>query len=112
MECHPLIDYATFEELKSAAGADFVDDLVGTFLEESPPLLAELRSAHAEGAAERFKRAAHSLKSNAQTFGAMVLGSQARALEVGGLPADDAALDALDAAYAEAAAAMMALRHG
>ncbi len=112
MECDPLIDHATFEELKSAAGADFVGDLISTFLEESPRLLAELRSAHAERAAERFKRAAHSLKSNAQTFGATVLGSQARALEVGGLPDDDSALDALDAAYAEAAAAMMILRHG
>ena len=60
MESRSLIDHTTFEELKSAAGADFVDELVGTFLEESPALLAELCSAHAEGAAERFKRATHS----------------------------------------------------
>jgi HPt (histidine-containing phosphotransfer) domain-containing protein len=97
MASHPLIDHATFEELKAAAGADFVDELIGAFLEESPPLLGELRTAHAESAAERFKRAAHSLKANSQTFGAMVLGAQARAL---------------DAACAEAAAVMEALRHG
>ena len=40
MESRSVIDHTTFEELKSAAGADFVDELVGTFLEESPALLA------------------------------------------------------------------------
>jgi HPt (histidine-containing phosphotransfer) domain-containing protein len=108
----PLIDSTTFEELKLAAGDDFVDELVGTFLEEAPPLLAELRSARAEGATERFKRAAHSLKTNALTFGAVVLGEQARAMELGGLPFDTAALDELDSAYAAAAGALRALRHG
>ena len=34
-------------------------------------MLAELRSAQAAGHAERFRRAAHSLKSNAKTFGAL-----------------------------------------
>ena len=108
----PLIDPTTFEDLKAAAGADFVAELVGTFLEEAPPLLAELRASRAEGAADRFKRAAHSLKTNAQTFGALRLGEQARALELGGLPVNAAALDALDTAYAAAAAALEALRHG
>ena len=65
------IDLATFEELKASAGDDFVTELVGTFLEEAPGMLAELRSAHAAGAAERFRRAAHSLKSNGLTFGAV-----------------------------------------
>jgi HPt (histidine-containing phosphotransfer) domain-containing protein len=108
----PLIDPNTFDELKAAAGDEFVGELIGTFLEEAPPLLVELRTALAEVADERFKRAAHSLKTNALTFGAAALGEQARALELGGLPADAAALDALDAAYAQAAAALEALRHG
>jgi HPt (histidine-containing phosphotransfer) domain-containing protein len=107
-----VIDLPTYRELEEAAGAEFVAELVGTFLEEAPPLLAELREAQAAGAADRFKRAAHSLKTNAQTFGALRLGEQARALELGGLPADPAALDALDAAYAAAAATLDALRHG
>lgn len=107
------IDPATFAELQDTAGADFVADLVATFVdEEAPQMLAELRAARAEGAAERFRRAAHSLKSNANTFGALPLGELARALELGGLPADDAPLAALEAAYAEAAAALQELVRG
>ena len=80
---HAPIDAATFAELKDTAGADFVADLVDTFVdEEAPQMLAELRAARAEGAAERFRRAAHSLKSNANTFGALQLGEMARALEL------------------------------
>ena len=108
----PLIDPTVFAELKSAAGDEFVDELVQTFLEEAPPLLSELRAAHAEGANERFERAAHSLKSNAQTFGATALGDKARTLEIGGLPAETAALFELEEAYVQAAAALEALRHG
>ena len=65
-----VIDPHTFDELQANAGADFVAELVDTFAEEAPPLLAEMRSALAAGAAERFRRAAHSLKSNSSTFGA------------------------------------------
>jgi HPt (histidine-containing phosphotransfer) domain-containing protein len=112
----PVIDAATFAELQSAAGADFVAELVGTFLEEAPGMLAELRSARAAGDGERFRRAAHSLKSNSHTFGAQALGALARELELRGLAAeaaqDAAALDALDAAYAQVAVALKELRHG
>ena len=107
------IDLAVFEELRDTAGADFVAELVGTFLEEAPPLLAELREARAAGAAQRFQRAAHSLKSNAQTFGGTELGGLARELELGGLDsASDQRLHALEAAYARAAAALKELQHG
>lgn len=107
------IDAATFAELKETAGADFVTDLVTTFVhDEAPQMLAELRTARAEGAAERFRRAAHSLKSNANTFGALRLGEMARALELGGLPADDAPLAALESAYAQAAGALRELTGG
>ena len=106
------IDVATFDELKASAGDDFVTELVGTFLEEAPQMLAELRSAREAGSAERFRRAAHSLKSNSLTFGAVRLGALARDLELGALPADDAPLDALGAAFARAAAALKALCDG
>jgi HPt (histidine-containing phosphotransfer) domain-containing protein len=107
------IDAATFSALQDTAGAEFVAELVATFLdEEAPQMLAELRAARAEGATERFRRAAHSLKSNANTFGALQLGEMARALELGGVPADDAPLAALEAAHAEAAAALRELTRG
>ena len=106
---HTVIDPHTFDELQANAGADFVAGLVDTFTEEAPRLLAELHSALAAGAAERFRRAAHSLKSNSNTFGATRLAAMARALELGGLPADVAAVDALAPEIEITLAALQAL---
>lgn len=106
------IDSTTFTELQETAGTDFVAELVATFLEEAPHMLTELRRARAEQAADRFRRAAHSLKSNSLTFGALELGTLARSLELGGLGVDGAAIDAVDAEYARAAAALRELCHG
>ena len=106
------IDPTVFAELQATAGADFVVELVQTFFEEAPPMIAELRAAQAVGAAERFRRAAHSLKTNANTFGATALGAQARELELGGLPADARAIDALQAQYDTTVAALKVLAHG
>jgi HPt (histidine-containing phosphotransfer) domain-containing protein len=108
----PTIDLPTFTELQEAAGAAFVTELVGTFLEEAPTMLAELRSAQGAGAAETFRRAAHSLKSNSHTFGATRLGELARELELGGLIADTGPLDALEAEYRRVAAALTELCRG
>ena len=116
MNRNSVIDATTFVELQDAAGPEFVAELVGTFLEEAPGMLADLRSARAANDGERFRRAAHSLKSNSHTFGATALGALAREIELRGLDADAArdaaALDALDAAYARAAAALTELSHG
>ena len=106
------IDLATFAELQETAGAEFVTELVSTFFEEAPQMLAELRAAHAAGAADRFRRAAHSLKSNGNTFGASRLGEMARELELNGLGVDATPLAALDAEYARVAAALKELCHG
>jgi len=106
------IDVATFDELKASAGDDFVTELVGTFLEEAPQMLAELRSAREAGSAERFRRAAHSLKSNANTFAATRLASLARDLELNGIPAagGDAALAELAREYERVGARLLELR--
>ena len=108
----PTIHMPTFTELQEAAGADFVAELVGTFLEEAPPMLAELRSAQAAGVADAFRRVAHSLKSNSNTFGATRLAEMARDLELGGLITDPAPLAALEAEYQRVAAALTELTHG
>jgi len=105
------IDPIAFAELQASAGADFVRELIDTFLEEAPPMLAELREALAGERAEPFRRAAHSLKSNASTFGAATLAAMARDLELQGLAAaTPAALAALAQQYAAAAAELKALR--
>ena len=107
------IDPAIFAELRETAGVDFVSELVSTFAdEEAPQMLAELRDALAAGSAERFRRAAHSLKSNAMTFGALTLGELARELEREGLVADAAPLDALQAELDRAVEALRELSRG
>jgi len=108
----PRIDRAVFAELQAAAGAVFVAELIDTFIQEAPAMLGELRAARAEGAADRFRRAAHSLKSNANTFGAAELARLARDLELGGLPGDVTSVDALAAAFDAAAVELKALRYG
>jgi HPt (histidine-containing phosphotransfer) domain-containing protein len=112
----PVIDPATFAELQASAGADFVAELMETFLEETPALLSELRSACQRGDADGFRRAAHSIKSNSQTFGALAMGALARDIELKGLQGDIAtdlqAIDALQASYAQAVTALKGLRGG
>ena len=100
----PTLDPATFAELEAAAGAEFARELITTFLEEAPPMLAELRHTLATGNAEAFRRAAHSLKSNSLTFGAL-----ARELEMKGL-SGDVPMDLLDQEYARVVLALTALR--
>lgn len=104
-----VIDPHIFDELQANAGADFVLELVDTFADEAPRLLAELRSALAAGAAERFRRAAHSLKSNSNTFGATRLATMARTLELAGLPPNADAVDALAPEIDTTLAALRAL---
>ena len=88
------IDRDTFRGLQDTAGADFVVELVDAFLEEAPIMFESMRSGIAERDADKFRRAAHSLKSNANTFGATALAGLAKDLELSGL---QAALDKPDA---------------
>ncbi len=76
------LDMTTFEELKQISGADFINELVDTYLDDAPRLIREMQSALRAGDADTFRRAAHSLKSNSATFGAMRLSAQAKELEM------------------------------
>ena len=108
------IDPAIFRELQETAGVEFVVDLVDTFLEEAPVMLRSLRDALAARDAEKFRRVAHSLKSNALTFGALGFAAMARELELGGLERAAAAtqpVEALAGEYARVAAALTELRN-
>lgn len=75
------IDMPTFNGLRAVGDTDFINELIDTFLEDAPRMLNELRQALVDGSAERFRRTAHSLKSNGHTFGALSLASLARELE-------------------------------
>jgi len=77
----PVIDKAIFDELKQMSGAEFINELIDTFLEDAPKMLQDMKSALEAHDADSFRRAAHSLKSNAATFGAGGLADLAKELE-------------------------------
>jgi CheY-like chemotaxis protein/HPt (histidine-containing phosphotransfer) domain-containing protein len=108
----PVIDVDTYRALEATAGPDFAAELVGTFLEDAPSMLAELRAAHAASDPDTFRRVAHSIKSNGATFGAVTLSELARELELGGLPIGTEPLDRLDVACEQASSALRNLAHG
>lgn len=80
----PAIDRATFDELKQMSGADLINELIDAFLDDAPHMVQNMQTAVTGGDVESFRRNAHSLKSNAYTFGAIELGVRARELELMG----------------------------
>ena len=80
----PVLDINIFNALKESVGADFVGELMNTFFEDANAQMLEMNSALASKDTESFRRAAHSLKSNAATFGAADLSALARELEMMG----------------------------
>lgn len=106
----PVIDQNVYDNLKQQVGADFIGELVNTFLEDGPRMLEELRTSLAAKDSETFTRAAHSMKSNAATFGATDVAELAKALEMLGriknLGEVGNLLEVLNEAYEHAAAAL------
>ncbi len=108
-----VINLNTFHALKETTGAEFVSELMDTFLEDTPKLVMELRSALTSKDADAFRRAAHSIKSNAATFGAEQLADLARELESLGRENDleiGNRLAALEEAFQKAQSQLIELR--
>ena len=109
-----IIDAETFAALRDTTGSEFARELIDTFLTEAPSMLADLRESLADGDADRFRRAAHSLKSNGNTFGALTLGTLAKDLELSGVvqvrSRGPSPLADVEAEYLRVGAALAALR--
>jgi HPt (histidine-containing phosphotransfer) domain-containing protein len=111
-----VIDLSVYGDLKDATGAEFAGELVQTFLDEMPGMIADLKTAVQAGDADGFRRAAHSIKSNANVFGASGLAERARQLELEGFGAaaqDNVdRVEALDKAFTDVRVALKALQDG
>jgi CheY-like chemotaxis protein len=89
---------------------DIVDQLVNLFLQSTPPLLDELRTAFDGDDGEALRRAAHQLKGSCQNVGATFMATLCKALEQGDgdlgetLSELDAALAPTEAAFRRALA--------
>ena len=80
-----VLDQAALDSLLQMVGgdADFVDELVDTFLADVPQQLAELRAAVAAGTAADAVRPAHTLKGTAASIGARAVEATSRSIEEG-----------------------------
>jgi CheY-like chemotaxis protein len=100
--------------LENAGGdSEFVVSLLETFETEVEPLLRGLRAAAESGDGEALRRAAHTLKSNAATFGATALASLCAELEARAHQGDTAAaataVARVEESYAQVRPALAAL---
>jgi CheY-like chemotaxis protein len=77
------IDTASLVRLLDGTGGDtdFVGELIEQFLNDAPGLVDAARKGLAVGEVDDVRRAAHTLKSNAATFGARDLADRSRELE-------------------------------
>jgi GAF domain-containing protein/CheY-like chemotaxis protein/HPt (histidine-containing phosphotransfer) domain-containing protein len=79
----PPVDASVLDRLAESMGGDdaFVAELIDQFVTDSPSLVAAARKGLEAGDADEVRRAAHTLKSNAATFGANELADRSSRLE-------------------------------
>jgi HPt (histidine-containing phosphotransfer) domain-containing protein len=84
------VDNRVLIELRESVGGDqeFVAELIDEFMEDAPRQLRTLREAATAGDADAARRAAHTLKSNARTFGAGELALSCQEAEAAALKGD------------------------
>jgi len=116
MNSDTIIDQVTFEALVDAVGEDFIDELLQAYFEEMPQLLATLQHALENLDCDSFQRAAHSIKSTSNSFGAFQYGELAKELELLGKAKDlDSArgkVDKLTQEYQNVQHSLKVLNHG
>jgi len=78
-----VIDPAAWAGLLESVGddVDFMAELLTTYFDDSPRLLAAMQEAFSAGNTENLRRAAHSLKSSSANFGAVRLSKKCKELE-------------------------------
>lgn len=109
------IDRAALDRLLDNTGGDvdFVSELVDQFLANTPGLVAAARAGIELEDADEVRRAAHTLKSNAATFGATSLAERSRTLEEaargGSLAGTSTQIDELESELARVHAALPAI---
>jgi CheY-like chemotaxis protein len=81
------VNWTILEEMRALqeqGQSDFVQEMVDLYLSETPPLLATIREAIAQGDAEGLKFAAHTLKGNSMSLGVQQVAALSLSLELSG----------------------------
>ncbi|HEY5872935.1 MAG TPA: response regulator, partial [Gaiellaceae bacterium] len=76
------LEASAIESLRGLGGEEFLAEVIDAFLSDAPTLVLALRTTHEQGDTEGLRRAAHTLKSNGQTFGAGGFAELCRELEL------------------------------
>ena len=108
------VDRDVLARLAESVGDDttFVEELIEGFAQDAPVLVAAAREGLSRGDAAEVRRAAHTLKSNAATFGAQALSDRSRELEEAAKRNElTNGPEELDAIAGELDAVLMALQH-
>jgi signal transduction histidine kinase/CheY-like chemotaxis protein/HPt (histidine-containing phosphotransfer) domain-containing protein len=77
----PDLDQAVLADLEAQADAQFVSELVATFLDESRDIIVQISESLRAGDAVGLLRLAHSLKSSSASVGAVALAARAEEIE-------------------------------
>jgi histidine phosphotransfer protein HptB len=110
------LDQSALDALREMTGDDpaFMTELIDTFVDDSRHQCQAMTKAASSGDAVALRRAAHSLKSNSATFGAMELAELCQTAETrakrGELDGIAALLERIDSALEQAHAALETLR--
>jgi CheY-like chemotaxis protein len=75
------LEAAALQNLRDLGGVDFLLEVVDLFLADAPALITSLRSSLQRQDTEELRRAAHTLKSNGSTLGAMAFENLCRTVE-------------------------------
>lgn len=104
------VDRTVLDELSRSVGddAEFLRELVETYLDDAPQQIEAIRSGLAKRDVERVHRAAHTLKSSSASIGAMTLAEMSHELEAQALPATTSPHDLDSGDYATRADAIAA----
>jgi HPt (histidine-containing phosphotransfer) domain-containing protein len=108
-----VLDPGVLDRLRADLGGDDpVRDVVATFLERTPTVLADLSAAAARDDVEAMRRVAHGIKGTSATLGAARLAEQCAEIErlarSGAVPDAAARVAAVEASYRAAEAALTA----
>jgi len=112
------VDRHVLDALLESMGGDqeFLGELLATYFEDAPQLIAAMQAALAAGEAEELRRAAHSLKSTSATFGAMDLSAKCKDLEMmaksGALEGAEAQIAVVATEYERAKAELETVQRG
>ncbi|MHA2429211.1 MAG: Hpt domain-containing protein [Candidatus Hermodarchaeia archaeon] len=78
---HSTIEKQIIDDLVATTDMEFVKELIDAYLDDSPVLINEMKTALQDNDAATFRRAAHTLKSSSASLGVLALSEISKELE-------------------------------